>query len=80
MLFEKGKEISKKEFVKDKHWSWIKQKNLVHLANYIQRMQDEINARHGGMVPFTTANTVGSFQPPPNVLENRCLIDYAVEL
>jgi len=40
--------------------------NLEHLDNYIQHMRDDINARHGVMVPFTTTDTMGSFQPGSN--------------
>ena len=31
--------------------------NLTHLDNYIQHMQDDINARHGVIVPFTATDT-----------------------
>jgi hypothetical protein len=45
--------------------------NLEHLDNYIQHMQDDINARHGVMVPFTVADTVGGREQPLNEFERQ---------
>ena len=40
--------------------------NLTHLDNYIQHMQDDINARHGVMVPFTATGTGNAREQPVN--------------
>ena len=45
--------------------------NLTHLDNYIQHMQDDINARHGVMVPFTVADTAGGREQPMNEQQIR---------
>ena len=39
--------------------------NLEHLDNYIQSMRDEINARHGVMVPFEAQTATVPFEAPP---------------
>ena len=45
--------------------------NLTHLDNYIQHMQDDINARHGVMVPFTTTDTGNDREQPINERQIR---------